>query len=296
MTDTARSNPAESDHAGFDSSAHLAQQRRNWDSVGREVAEFVDDLESGLRVVSDRLVQLAQLRPGQTVLDVGTGYGEPALSTARAVGPTGRVVGVDLSQAMLEIARHRAEGMPNLTFEVGDFASVSTKVPVDAVVSRFALMQAPDRVAALRHLGRLLIPGGVLAAAVWGPAENNLFVTGLSALVRELGLPTPPAGAPGPFAMSNRDLIIRELSSAGFRDVHIEELVAPFVFNGAARYGRLHWVVMPRQLRGVALQRLGSRRAVQDVLQRAVEPYLTPDGSLPLPSLAYCMLARTSPA
>ena len=72
--------------------------------------------------MSDRLVELAGIRQGQRLLDVATGIGEPAVTAARKVGPSGRVTAIDLSPAMLAIARERAKenGLANIEFQEAD--------------------------------------------------------------------------------------------------------------------------------------------------------------------------------
>lgn len=277
----------------FDEAGYRAEMRGDWDTAGAKIMDFVADLESGLGVVGRRLIELAELRPGHTVLDLGTGYGEPALAAARAVAPHGRVVGLDLSPVMLEVARRRSDGLANVEFEVADFGSPARPdASVDAVLSRFALMLATDRAGVFGNCARMLAHGGVLAASVWGPPTANLFVIGLVALTRELELPAPPPQAPGAFALSDPDVLAEEPRAAGFGRVVVEELVAPFHFPSAARYAQLCLVVMPRRLRELAVRRLGTERAVLDLIERAAMPHLAPDGTLPLPSLAYCVQAR----
>jgi SAM-dependent methyltransferase len=75
-----------------------------------------DEFESSAAPVTATLLELGGVRPGQSVLDIATGQGEPALSAARIVGPTARVVGIDASAGMLEVARRRADGLANVEF------------------------------------------------------------------------------------------------------------------------------------------------------------------------------------
>ena len=74
--------------------------------------------EQGAQALSDRMLELGDVRPGHRVLDIGTGIGEPALTAARRVAPDGSVVATDFSDAMLEIARQRARelGLDNVEF------------------------------------------------------------------------------------------------------------------------------------------------------------------------------------
>src|SRR4051812_11484363 len=145
------------------------QQRETWDGVSGGWEDFGELFERGAGAVTARLLELAGLRAGHAVLDVGCGQGEPALAAAEAVGPRGRVLGVDLSPRMVAVARRRARGRPNVTFRVADVEAVDLPArSFDVVLSRWGLMFACDHLTTFRSLGRLLRPRGVLAAAVWG--------------------------------------------------------------------------------------------------------------------------------
>jgi SAM-dependent methyltransferase len=115
-------------------------------------------------------------------LDLCCGTGASALPAARAVGPEGHVLGIDIAAPMLELARARAaeEGLANIEFRVGD--ATRTGLPdggFDAVVCVFGVFFAPDMAAFMREMWRLTGPGGVLAVTTWGPElwepANSLF-------------------------------------------------------------------------------------------------------------------------
>jgi enediyne biosynthesis protein CalE5 len=117
-----------------------AQQRANWNAISVGWESWQDWFESAAFAVTERLVQLAGLRPGQRVLDVGSGIGEPALTAARVVGPSGRVVGVDLAPDMVARARRRADGTGNVQFIEGDVETLDLPgTAFDAVLSRWGL-------------------------------------------------------------------------------------------------------------------------------------------------------------
>jgi ubiquinone/menaquinone biosynthesis C-methylase UbiE len=112
------------------------------------------------------------LAAGDAVLDLCCGAGASAIPSARAVGPGGRVIGVDLAEPMLELARARAarEGLANVEFRRGD--ATSAGLPdggFDAVVCVFGVFFAPDMAAFTAGMWRLVRPGGVLAITTWGP-------------------------------------------------------------------------------------------------------------------------------
>src|SRR4051812_37997539 len=181
----------------FDATAYKAETRKVWDAACPGWEASLEYFERGAAPVTARLLELAGLRPGQSVLDVATGHGEPALTAASVVVPTGRVIGVDLSPRMVEAARARAKGTDQATFAEADLEDLDGLEAggFDAVLSRFGLMFAVDHVATFRTLARRLRPGGVLAAAVWGPPDQHLMSVGPMALGERVGLPAPAVGA-----------------------------------------------------------------------------------------------------
>jgi SAM-dependent methyltransferase len=278
----------------FDPVAFKTEQRANWNAVSTAWASWQEAFERGATTVTARLLELSGVRPGHRVLDIATGHGEPAVSAARIVGPTGRVVGVDLSPAMVEVARQRAAGLDNAEFLEGDMESIGDQVrSFDVVLSRFGLMFAVDHVAAFRKLADVLVPGGVLAAAVWGPPATHLLATGPAALAEHVQIPAPPPDTPGPFSMSDPQQLTEELTTAGFVDVSITEHTVPFHFGSIEDYLRFNREVLPPTMLETVRDRLGSEDdpGAWKAVARAVEKYADPDGSLPLPSVALCVRA-----
>jgi SAM-dependent methyltransferase len=112
----------------------------------------------------------AAIRRGDKVLDVGCGTGVLAREALRRAGEEGQVVGLDLNEGMLAVA---ARTEPDITWRRGDAASLPFEdASFDAVVSQFALMYLPDRVASLGEMWRALAPGGRLAVAAWAPIDH----------------------------------------------------------------------------------------------------------------------------
>lgn len=115
----------------------------------------------------ERTVEHLALAPGAMVLDVCCGAGASALPAARAVAPTGRVIGVDLAPPLLDLAR--AKAIPNAEFRHADFDQVYFRpASFDAVICVFGVFFFPDMAAALQKMWRFLRPGGQLAITVWG--------------------------------------------------------------------------------------------------------------------------------
>ena len=119
-----------------------------------------------------RSVERLRLSPGQRVLDVCCGSGASAIPAAEAVGSTGSVVGVDLAENLLALARSKAKerGLANIEFRRDDMTQLPfDEESFDVVVCVFGIFFGPDMEAALRELKRVLRTGGKLAITTWGP-------------------------------------------------------------------------------------------------------------------------------
>lgn len=191
------------------------------------------------------LVKGIAARPGEAVLDVGCGCGELSLLLAGAVGRTGRVVGVDVSEPMLSLAGRRGEELRQVEPESGpvawrraDAAAATFEAPFDAVVSRFGVMFFSDPVAAFSNLRAALAPGGRLAMLCWQEAAPNRWAAlPLEAVTARYGEPDPtPPHAPGPFAFADRERVVGILRAAGFADAAAEPIAVPMQV-GVAGHG-----------------------------------------------------------
>jgi ubiquinone/menaquinone biosynthesis C-methylase UbiE len=111
------------------------------------------------------------LAAGDTVLDLCCGAGASAIPAARAVGPAGQVVGIDVAEPLLAIARARAarEGLAQAGFRCGDATRIARAgASFDAVICVFGVFFAPDMAGFVAEMWRLVRPGGVLAVTTWG--------------------------------------------------------------------------------------------------------------------------------
>ncbi len=126
-------------------------------------------------------IAVAELRPGETVLDLGSGGGIDVLLSARRVGPDGRAIGLDMTDEMLELARRNAAeaGATNVTFVKGTIEAVPLPdASVDVVISNCVINLAADKPAVFREIARVLRPGGrvgvsdIVAANELSPDER----------------------------------------------------------------------------------------------------------------------------
>lgn len=148
-------------------------------------------------------------------LDIGCGVGSTAAALADA-RPDARVVGVDLSDDLLAVARARHVSRPTLTFVQGDALDVAaTLAPLDLLVSRHGVMFFADPAAAFARLRSATAPGGALVFSCFAAMTDNPWAT---LVAPAEALASAPRQAPGPFAFAEEDRVAALLSGAGWRD------------------------------------------------------------------------------
>ncbi|MGA8903116.1 class I SAM-dependent methyltransferase [Bradyrhizobium sp.] len=178
-----------------------------------------------LQPVADILIDRARIKAGERVLDVGCGSGSTTFAFARAVGPSGHVMGIDISGPMLARAREVTPKGAPVEFVLAD-ATVHSFTPenFDLLASRFGVMFFADPALSFANLRKALRPSGRLAFACWREArENPLFMTPLQAVYRHVPkMPQVGPEDPGPFSFASQGRVNRILSAAGFSDVAME--------------------------------------------------------------------------
>jgi SAM-dependent methyltransferase len=187
-------------------------------------------------VVTPYLLQVVDARPGQRAFDVGCGGGSLTIALAGVVAPGGEVVGLDISAALLQLARGRAAeaGRANVRFEEVDVQTgTQEEGPFDLAVSQFGVMFFDEPTAALAAIRRRLAPTGRFVFACWQGVERNPWHVG-TALRPFLPPPaTPPPGKSpvGPFAFGDEEYVRELLEAAGFgairADAHETTVRAP---------------------------------------------------------------------
>ena len=213
--------------------------REEWNAAAPGWKKYRKDMLQWLEPVSDKLIKSSQISPGQTVLDVATGTGQPALTIAKKiVGPTGRVIGVDLSPEMLEAAKEEAayQGLTNVIFQIVEDESLSmfSDDTFDTVVCRNGLMFMPDPVKALKAFRRVLKPGGKASVTVWGSPDKSPVMAAvmktISKHVTDLKLlpsAVAPSGNPGgAYSISSVDMLRDYFMKAGFSNFNAEKIEA----------------------------------------------------------------------
>jgi SAM-dependent methyltransferase len=259
-------------------------QRRDWDAAAAGWRKWWPIFERAAQHVSDRLVDLAGIKPGSRVLDVATGNGEPAVTAARRAGAGGRVIATDQAAGMLAIARERAStlGITNIDFRQSDAESLSIDDRgFDAVVCRWGLMFMPDVERALRGLYERLAPGGRIATAVWSTGDKVPMITIGADTVRKIaGLPPPAPGALEPTRLADPSILAATLDRAGFKEVTVERLSVTFEMESPAAFTQFREEVSAPFRALLGRQTAEMRQRILDAVTEAARGYVGSDGKM----------------
>lgn len=178
---------------------------------------------------TQQMLEAAQLRPGDHVLDIAAGTGDQSRMAARLVGTEGSVLATDISQEMLDVAARRAqqEGLSNITSRAMNAEQLDLpENSYDAVISRFGLMLIPRRQQALAEIWRVLKPGGRLAALVWSKSERNPLLddTILAQYLEQ-------EAAQRVFSLADAAVFAGALTWVGFQEVQVQPIPLTFQFS-----------------------------------------------------------------
>jgi SAM-dependent methyltransferase len=187
-----------------------------------------------LAPMSDALLEGVAISPGEQVLDLASGSGEPAHSIASLVGERGGVTATDLSQAMIALAESHGEHLSNVSYRQADAHALPfPDASFDAVTSRLGIMYFWDCPRALDEVLRVLKPGGRVGFVAWaGPPQNALARTLIGPFASRRPPPAPPADAPQPFRFAAPGSLANALERAGFVSVDEQHREVPCPWPG----------------------------------------------------------------
>src|SRR5271169_97326 len=203
-----------------------ADQIAYWNGPGgRRWADRQQAQDIVLGPVADALIDRAQAKAGERIVDIGCGSGAISIALAQCVGPTGHVTGIDISAPMLARARETAPAGSPIDFILADatiYPFISDSF--DLLVSRFGVMFFADPALSFANIRRGMRRSGRLAFACWRePRENPFFMAPLQAVYKHVPkLPQLGPEDPGPFSFASEQRVSRILSEAGFSGIKME--------------------------------------------------------------------------
>jgi len=266
----------------FDPAAYKTTTRAQWQQAAKAWNDWGPLLRRWLGPATEMMLDMAEIGPGDRVLDVAAGAGDQTLQIAERVGPQGYVLATDIAPNILDFAAAnlRAAGFRHAETRVMDGEALEVEeASFDAVVSRVGLIYLPDQVKALAGMLRAVKPGGRVAAIVYGRAEaNGFFATPVSIIRRRAQLPAPLPGQPGPFSLGAPGVIEDLYRRAGFPRVEAAAVSAPLRMASAAECLRFQ-----KESFGALHQMLGrldapAREAAWAEIEDGLRAYETADG------------------
>ncbi|HEX2054761.1 MAG TPA: methyltransferase domain-containing protein [Actinomycetota bacterium] len=266
----------------FDPLRYKETTREQWQRAAEAWDRWTPTLQSWLGPATELMLDLAGVGPGDRILDIAAGAGEPAMTAAKRVGSTGSVLATDISSNILAYAQRAAsaQGLTNLQTRVMDGEHLEVPdAAFDAVLSRLGLIYFPDRQRALAEIRRVLVSGGRIAAMVYATAENNQFFSiPIGIIRRRAQLPPPAPGQPGPFSLGGAGVLEAAYRQAGFREIAIRTVAAPLRMASAeeyVRFARESFGALHQMLAGVTE---AEREAAWDEITRELRQFEGSEG------------------
>jgi len=237
--------------------------------------------------VAQWLVDAVQPHPGMRVLELAAGTGEVGFTMLPRISPGGTLICSDQSEAMVAIARERAAaaGVEGIEFRVLDGEWIDLGLAsVDAALCRWGYMLMADPAAALRETRRVLRPGGRIAFAVWDRRDLNPWSTVPTEVLVSFGLAEPPNPAdPGPYSMSDPELVREMLGEAGFTEIVLDALDVPRTAPDFDSWWATHLDLSVATRTAFAKADEEQTLAVEEEIARRFAAHTAADGSLAVP-------------
>jgi ubiquinone/menaquinone biosynthesis C-methylase UbiE len=270
------------------SQVQCAVTLQEWKETAAYWAKHHHTIRTMFAPLTRALIEQTGIIPGQSVLDVAGGAGEPSLTIAQTVGPQGSVMCTDPVAEMVEVAEGEAvsRGLKNVQFRqcTGDslpFADDS----FDVVVSRLGVMFFPDPLAGLREMLRVTKPEGRLGLAVWAKSELNPFTYVVMQVVnRHVEIPQVDPDAPGAFRFAEPGKLARIVKDAGANEVS-ERVIK---FDIAAPLSPQEFWTMRSELSEILREKLMNlspeqKGQIGEEVQQAVREFF-PNGHMKFPA------------
>jgi len=280
----------------IDSKLYKEEVRRGYDNAAAGWQKWWMTIETATEKVSKRLVELAQIQLGSKVLDIATGLGEPALTAAKQVGKSGKVIALDISSQMLSFAKERARslGLQDVVeFKEADAETIDLPSSTfDAALCRWGLMFLPNPKAGLSNIYSSLVKGARFAAAVWATPEKVPFISVPMNIVLKETNTLPPPITPGPFSMSDENNLKNLFEKSGFIHPVIERIIVVSNYNSSDEFTTFTIEHGGPTLRKILTGQTNERREqILNAISKGTEKYADSTGKVTFQNEAILIVA-----
>lgn len=215
------------------------QQKKAWNKFSAGWKKWDRLVMDWMLPMGAAIIDKAGLKQGDRVMDMSTGTGEPGLTAAKSIG-SGTVVGVDLAEDMLVVAREKAAalGVGNYSTQIYDGSKVPfADATFDAIVCRFGVIFSPEPVALMTDMVRTLKPGRKMSVSSWAAKEDNAWATTAAAgVAKHITVAPLPSDAPGIFRYADAQQLKRDMEAAGLKHVEVTPVSGELAMDSAAVY------------------------------------------------------------
>ena len=220
------------------------EQYDYWNSgIGQKWVKEDNSLNERFAILTEEFFSRASINKNDKVLDIGCGGGITSFEASKLVGKDGYVLGADISEILLDLAKKNFSSIKNLEFKYCDVQNYNFKKNIfSKVISRFGVMFFENPIVAFKNIYNSIQDGGSLHFVCWtNVMENEFFTAAANIIIKHLNKEFPKVTrSPGPFAFSEEKYIKQILDSSGFKNIKVDKVYTSLSTNDdAAKDGEL---------------------------------------------------------
>ena len=204
------------------------EQYEYWNKgIGQKWVKEDNSLNERFAILTKEFFSRANINKNEKVLDIGCGGGITSFEASKLVGKDGYVLGADISEILLDLAKKNYSNIENLEFKYCDVQNYKFKKNIfSKVISRFGVMFFENPIVAFRNIYNSIQDGGSLHFVCWtNVLENEFFTAAASIIIKHLNKEFPQVTrAPGPFAFSEKKYVKQILNASGFKNIKVDKI------------------------------------------------------------------------
>ena len=204
------------------------EQYEYWNKgIGQKWVKEDNSLNERFAILTKEFFSRANINKNEKVLDFGCGGGITSFEASKLVGKDGYVLGADISEILLDLAKKNYSNIENLEFKYCDVQNYKFKKNIfSKVISRFGVMFFENPIVAFKNIYNSIQDGGSLHFVCWtNVLENEFFTAAANIIIKHLNKEFPQVTrAPGPFAFSEKKYVKQILNASGFKNIKVDKI------------------------------------------------------------------------